>query len=64
MQQHCEQVVGKQRTREGKYLGIFEAEPLKFDCVNQFSPQGQCRAQFSLIYEFLTYRISVRMVIL
>ena len=36
MQQHFEQFVGIQ---EGKYLGISEAEPLRIDCVNQFSPQ-------------------------
>ena len=39
MQQHVEQ-----RRLEDKYLGIYEAEPLRFDCVNQFSPQCQCRA--------------------
>ena len=37
MQQHVEKFVGKQRRLEGKYLGISKAEPLKFDCVNQFS---------------------------
>ena len=52
MQQHFEQFVGKERRLEGKYLGISETEPLRFDCLNQFYPQGQCRAQFSLIYEF------------
>ena len=50
MQQHCEQFVGKQRRQEGKYLGISEAEPLVYN-VNQFSPQGQHRSQFSVIYE-------------
>ena len=55
IQQHFEQVVGKQRRLEGKYFGISEGEPLRFDCVNQFSPKGQCRAHFSLIYEFKTY---------
>ena len=50
MQQHFEQFVGKPRILEGKYLDISEAEPLRFDCVNQFSPQGQHRTQFSLIY--------------
>ena len=52
IQQNFEQFVGKQRRLEGKYLGISEAGPLRFDRVNQFSPQGQCRVQFSLIYEF------------
>ena len=43
MQQYFEQFVGKQSRLEGNYLGISEAEPLRFDCVNQFSPQGQYR---------------------
>ena len=51
MQQYFEQFMGKQRRLEGKYFGIFEADPLRFDCVNQFSPQEQRKAQFSLIYE-------------
>ena len=38
---------GKRRL-EGYNLGISESEPLGFDCVHQFSPQGQCRAQASL----------------
>ena len=37
MQRHFEQFVGKQIRQEGKYLGISEAEPLRFDCVNQLS---------------------------
>ena len=45
-----ELVVEKQRSLEGKYLGISEDEPLWFKYVNQFSPQRQCGAQF--IYEF------------
>ena len=40
MQQHFEQFVGKQRRLEGKYLGISEAEPQRYDCVNQFSHKG------------------------
>ena len=52
MQQHFEQFVGKHRRLEGKYLGISEAEPLRFDFVNQFSVKGHCMAQVSLIYEF------------
>ena len=52
MQQHFEQFVGKQRRVEGTYWCISEAEQLRFDCVNQISPQEQCKAQFSLIYEF------------
>ena len=52
MQQHFEQFDGIQRRLEGKYLGISEPERLRFDCVNQCSPQGQCMAQFSFIYEF------------
>ena len=57
MQHHFEQFMGKQRRLEGKYFGVSEAKPLRFDCVNQ------SRAQFSLIYEFKTYRISSRPVI-
>ena len=34
MQHFFEQFVGKQRRLEGKYLGISEAELLRFDCVN------------------------------
>ena len=52
MQQHFEQFVRKHRRLAGTILGISEAEPQKFDCVNQFFPQGQCREKFSLIYEF------------
>ena len=52
MQQHFEQFMGKQRRLDGKYLGISEAEPLRLDCVNQFSPRGQRRAQSNLIHEF------------
>ena len=52
MQQHFEQFVRKERRIEGMNLGISEAEPLKFDCGNQFSPQGQCKTQVSLICEF------------
>ena len=43
MQQHFKQFVGKQRGPEGKNLGISEAEPLRFDCVNQFSLGELCR---------------------
>ena len=37
MQQHFEQIVGKQRRLERKFFGISEAELLRFDCVNLFS---------------------------
>ena len=52
MQQHVEQFVAKQRILERKISGISKAELLKFDCVNRFFSQGQCRAQFRLIYVF------------
>ena len=49
-----EQYVGKQRRLERKFcfFGISEAELLRFYCVNLFSLQGQCRAQFRLIIFF------------
>ena len=56
MHQHFEQFVGKQRRLEGKYLGISEAEPLRFDCVNQFSLEELCRTQYSLKYFLKPYQ--------
>ena len=50
MQHHFEQFVEKQRILEGKYLDISEANPLRFDCVNQFSLEKPCRTQYSLKY--------------
>ena len=63
MQQHFEQFVGKERRLERMFMGISETELLRFDCVNLVSLQGQCRAQFRLIYLFQTYQISFRPVI-
>ena len=48
MQQYFEPFVGKQRRLEEKYLGISEAEPLRFDCVNQFLFDP---VQFELFFE-------------
>ena len=39
---------GNKERLEGKYLVIFEAEPLRFDRVNQFSLEELCRTQCSL----------------
>ena len=58
MQQHFEQVVGKHRILEGKYLGNSEAEPLRLDCVNQLSLEELCRTQYSLKYFSKPYRPS------
>ena len=52
MQQLFEQFVGKQRRLERQLLNISEAELLRFDRVSPFSLQGQCMAQFILIYVF------------
>ena len=38
-----EQFVGKQRRLERKFLGISEAELLRFDCGGLFSIQGRFR---------------------
>ena len=59
MQQHFEHFIGKQRRLERKFLRISEAELLRFDCVNLFYLQGQCRAVFRFIYDFtpIEYRI-------
>ena len=56
MQQRFKQCMGKQRRLEGKYLDISEAEPLRFDCVNQFSLEELCRTQYSLEYFSKPYR--------
>ena len=61
MQQYFEKFVGKQRRLEGKHLGISEAEPLRFDCVNQFSLEELCRTQYSLKYFSKPYRPSDRL---
>ena len=61
MQQDFEQYVGKQRRLEGKYLGIAEAEPLRFVCVNQFSLEELCRTPYSLKYFSKPYRPSHRL---
>ena len=59
-QQHFEQFVGKQRRLEGKYLGISEAEPLRFDCVNQLSLEELCRTGYSFKYFSKPYRVGVK----
>ena len=40
--------MAKQRRLERKFWGISEAKILRFDCVNRFYLQGQCRTQLSL----------------
>ena len=58
MQQHLKQFVEKERRLESKFVGISEAEKLRFDCLNLFSLQGQCRAQF----RFMLFRhIEIRL---
>ena len=59
MQQLFEQFVGTRRRLEGNFWGISEAEPPRFDCMNQLAPQGQCWAQFSLtlIFRHIEFRL-------
>ena len=55
MQQHFVQFVGKQIRLEWEYLGISEAEPLRFDCAKQFSLEELCKTQYSLKYFSKSY---------
>ena len=43
------------------YLGIFETEPLRFDCVNLISLDELCITQYSLKYCSKSYRPSDRL---
>ena len=58
MQQHFEQIVGKQRRVELKSVGNFVAKAVLVERANQFSLEELCRTQYSLKYFSKPYRPS------
>ena len=58
MQQHFEQIAGKQRRLELKSVGNFVAKAVLVESANQFSLEELCGTQYSLKYFSKPYRPS------
>ena len=55
-------ICGVTKKTRRKFWGISEAEPPRFDCINQLAPQGQCWAQFSLtlVFRHIEFRLGLK----
>ena len=63
MQQHSEQLVGKQRRVELKSVGNFVAKTVLVESANLVSLEERCRTQYSLKYfSLINRRLNLRLI--